>query len=164
MKKYDPLKELKKEQVSIWRRGLAFIIDILIIQFIVNLNFNKLLAADLSNDKSLIELFNYSLENYSSLEPKLLTISIITAILALIYFILFEWKLKQTIGKMLFKIKITSENKRLEFYQVLIRNLPKAALFVNYTIWIFFIDLIYHSFTRRRLFDKLAKTNIEKIN
>ena len=164
MPKYDPLKELKKEHVSIWRRGLAFLFDILIIQFLVNLNFNNILKNNLRTDKSLTELFNYSLKNYSSLEPKLLTISIITAISALIYFTLMEWKLKQTLGKMLFKIKVTSDNKKLEFWQVLIRNLPKVALFVNYIIWIFFIDLIYHSFTKRRLFDKLAKTNVEKIN
>lgn len=164
MPKHDPLKELKKENVSIWRRGFAFLIDILIIQFLVNLNFSKLLVSDLGNDKSLIELFNYSLENYSSLEPKLLTLSIITAILALIYFVLFEWKLKQTIGKMIFKIKVSSENKKLELWQVLTRNIPKIALFINYIIWILFIDLIYHSFTKKRLFDKLAKTNVEKIN
>ncbi len=151
-----------KEEVSIWKRGFAFLIDVIIIQFIVNLNFSKVLDTELS-DKSLVELFNYSLENYSSLEPKLLLISIVTAVSALIYFILFEWKLRQTIGKMILKIKVNSETKTLEFWQALVRNIPKAAFFVNYTVWIFLIDLIYHSFTRKRLFDKLAKTYVKKI-
>ena len=151
-----------KEEVSIWKRGFAFLIDVIIIQFIVNLNFSKVLDTELS-DKSLVELFNYSLENHSSLEPKLLLISIVTAVSALIYFILFEWKLRQTIGKMILKIKVNSETKTLEFWQALVRNIPKAAFFVNYTVWIFLIDLIYHSFTRKRLFDKLAKTYVKKI-
>ena len=163
MPKYDPLKELKKEKVSIWKRGLAFLIDIIIIEFIVGLNLNKLLENNISKDKSLTELFRYSLENYSLLEPKLLTISIITGIMALIYFTLFEFYLKQTLGKMLFKIKVISENKKLEFWQALLRNIPKAALFINYIVWVLFIDLIYHSFTKRRLFDKLAKTSVEKV-
>ena len=163
MPKYDPLKELKKEKVSIWKRGLAFLIDIIIIEFIVGLNLNKLLENNISKDKSLTELFHYSLENYSLLEPKLLTISIITGIMALIYFTLFEFYLKQTLGKMLFKIKVISENKKLEFWQALLRNIPKAALFINYIVWVLFIDLIYHSFTKRRLFDKLAKTSVEKV-
>ena len=162
-KKYDPLKELKKEQVSIWRRGLAFLVDIIIIQFIVNLNFNKLLESELSNDKTLVELFNYTIENYSNLEPKLMLISIITAVAALLYFTILEWKLKQTLGKMLLRIEVKSENKKLELWQALLRNLPKAMFFVNYLVWILLIDLIYHSFTRKRLFDRLAKTYVEKV-
>ncbi len=162
MPKYNPLKELKKEQVSIWKRGLAFLVDILIIQFIVNLNFNKFLEPSLGNNKSIVELFNYSLDNYSTLEPKLLLVSIVTAILALFYFTLMEWKLKQTIGKMLFKIKVNSENKNPEIYQFILRNIPKSCLFVSYLIWVFLIDIVYYIFTKKRLFDKLSKTYIEK--
>ncbi len=150
----------KKEQVSKWKRLLAFIVDIVIIQFFVNLSFSNVLKDDLGNDKSLSDLFNYGINN---LEPKLLMVSIITAILTLIYFTLMEFKLKQTLGKMLFKIKISSDNKKLEFWQVFIRNIPKAALFVNYTLWIFIIDIVYYIFTKKRLFDKLAQTNISKV-
>ena len=149
-----------KEQVSIWKRGFAFIIDMIIIQFIVSLNFNKFLEDSLGSDKSLIDLFNTGLENYSTLQPKLLLISIVTAIAALIYFTLMEFKLRQTLGKMIFKIRIISSNKKLEFYQVLLRNIPKSLFFINYTIWIFLIDIIYYNFTRKRLFDKIAQTDV----
>jgi len=158
-----PKKFMIKKEVSIWKRGFAFLIDLLIIEFIVNLNFSKFLEQELSNNKTLVELFNYGLENYSSLEPRLLMISIITAISALIYFTLMEFYLKQTIGKIMLKIKISYQNK-LEFWQALVRNIPKVAFFVNYTVWIFLIDLIYHSFTKKRLFDKLARTDVEKVN
>ena len=162
-KKYDPLKELKKQEVSIWRRGFAFLVDIIIIQFIVNLNFNKFLEDSLGSDKSLIDLFNTGLKNYSTLQPKLLLISIVTAIAALIYFTLMEFKLRQTLGKMIFKIKVVQDTKKLEFWQVLLRNVPKALFFVNYTIWVFLIDILYYSFTRKRLFDRIAKTDVENI-
>ena len=97
-----------KEQVSVWKRGFAFIIDIIIIQFLINLSFNKILEDSFGSDKSLIELFNTGIENYSTLQPKLLLISIVTAIAALIYFTLMEFKLRQTLGKMLFKIKVVT--------------------------------------------------------
>src|SRR3989344_6922545 len=151
-----------KEQVSVWKRGFAFIIDIIIIQFLINLSFNKILEDSFGSDKSLIELFNTGIENYSTLQPKLLLISIVTAIAALIYFTLIEFKLRQTLGKMLFKIKVVQYTKKLEFWQVLIRNIPKSLFFVNYTIWIFLIDILYYSFTKKRLFDKIAKTDVEK--
>jgi len=151
-----------KEQVSVWKRGFAFIIDIIIIQFLINLSFNKILEDSFGSDKSLIELFNTGIENYSTLQPKLLLISIVTAIAALIYFTLMEFKLRQTLGKMLFKIKVVQYTKKLDFLQVLLRNIPKALFFVNYTIWVFLIDILYYSFTRKRLFDKIAKTDVEK--
>ena len=152
-----------KEQVSVWKRGFAFIIDIIIIQFLINLSFNKILEDSFGSDKSLIELFNTGIENYSTLQPKLLLISIVTAIAALIYFTLMEFKLRQTLGKMLFKIKVVQYTKKLDFLQVLLRNIPKALFFVNYTIWVFLIDILYYSFTRKRLFDRIAKTDVENI-
>ncbi len=159
MKKYNPLKQYN--EVSIWRRGFAFIIDIIIIEFLVGLSLNNFIENNIDSSKSLTETFNLMFQNYEALGPKLLIISIITAFAALVYFTLMEWRLKQTIGKMIFKIKVSSESK-LKFSQSLIRNIPKACFFVNYLIWIFLIDLIYHAFTRRRLFDKLANTNVEK--
>ena len=158
-----PKRERIIEQVSIWRRGLAFLIDIIIIQFIVNLSFNKILEPELGTDKTLVELFNYSLENYSSLEPKLLLISIVTAFCALIYFTILEFKLQQTLGKMLFNIKVVSERKTLEYSQVLLRNAPKILFFVNYTSLLFLVDILYYSVKKQRLFDKLARTSIEKV-
>ena len=158
-----PKRERIIEQVSIWRRGLAFLIDIIIIQFIVNLSFNKILEPQLGTDKNLVELFNYSLENYSSLEPKLLLISVVTAFCALIYFTILEFKLQQTIGKMLFNIKVVSERKTLDYSQVLLRNAPKILFFVNYTSLLFLVDILYYSVKKQRLFDKLAKTSIEKV-
>jgi len=163
MRKYDPLSKFKdNDKVSIWKRGFAFIIDVLIIQFIVSLSFNSLIDDELDS-KNFIESLQYSINNYETLAPKLLIISITTAILALIYFTLLEWKLQQTVGKMILKIKVVSDLKRLEFYQALLRNVPKALFFTNYTLWIALFDLIYHSFTGRRYFDKLAKTNVVNV-
>src|SRR3989344_9156093 len=151
---------LQKPEVSIWKRGFALLLDIIIIQVIVNLAFKSQIKEQISNG-SFIEIYNSINQNYSLYAPLLLKLSIITALLSLLYFTLLEWKLNQTIGKMVFKIKVMP--KRLEFWQALVRNIPKAALFVNYTFFVFLADLFYLGFTKQRQFDKLAKTSLVKV-
>src|SRR3989344_594092 len=145
----------KPYEVSIWKRGFAFLVDLLIIEFIVNLTFKDYIGTNLGNDKNVIEMYRYLNANYELFSGFLLTMSIITALIALIYFTLLEWKLNQTLGKMIFKIKVMPD--KLKFYQALLRNLPKVLFLINYVSWIFLFDLIYLSFTRIRFFDKLAK-------
>ena len=151
----------KPDEVSIWKRGFAFLVDLLIIEFIVNLTFKDYIGTNLGNDKNVIEMYRYLNANYELFSGFLLTMSIITALIALIYFTLLEWKLNQTLGKMIFKIKVMPD--KLKFYQALLRNLPKVLFLINYVSWIFLFDLIYLSFTRIRFFDKLAKTYLAKV-
>ena len=151
---------LEKPEVSIWKRGFAFLLDIIIIQIIVNFSFRSQIEKQINNN-NFFEVYNLISSNYNLYAPLILKLSILTAILSLIYFTLLEWKLNQTIGKMVFKIKVAP--KRLEFWQALVRNIPKAALFVNYTFFLFLADLFYLGFTKQRLFDKLAKTSLVKI-
>ncbi|MEK6835701.1 MAG: RDD family protein [Nanoarchaeota archaeon] len=151
---------LEKPEVSIWKRGFAFLIDILIIQFIVNFSFRSQIEKQISNG-NLIEVYNLINQNYILYQPFILKLSIVTALLSLIYFTLLEWKLNQTLGKMLLKIKVMP--KRLKFWQALVRNLSKSTFFINYTSFIFLVDLFYLGFTKQRLFDKLAKTSLAKV-
>ena len=148
---------------SIWKRGFAFLIDLIIIQIIVNLAFSSYIKQNIGNDMSIIETYRYINANYELFSGFLLTISIITATILLIYFALLEWKLNQSIGKMVFKIKINSYDKKVKLWQTLIRNLPKALLLINYVSWIFLLDLTYLAFTKQRFFDKLANTHVVKV-
>jgi len=148
-------------EISIWKRGFAFLIDLIIIEFIVNLTFNNYIQKTIGDNKGIIEVYQYINANYDLFSGFLLTISIITAIIALIYFTLLEWKLNQSLGKMIFKIKVYPA--KLKFWQALVRNIPKALFLVNYFSWVFLFDLIYLTFTRQRFFDKLAKTHLVKV-
>lgn len=148
---------------SIWKRGFAFLIDLLIIQVIVNLAFSNYIEKSIGDGMNIIETYQYINANYELFSGFLLTISIITAAILLIYLTLLEWKLNQSLGKMIFKIKVSSYNKKLKLWQALIRNLPKALFLINYVSWIFLFDLIYLAFTRTRFFDKLAGTYLVKV-
>jgi uncharacterized RDD family membrane protein YckC len=148
-------------EVSIWKRGFAFLIDLIIIELIVNLAFNNYIQKIIGDDKGIIEMYQYINANYELFSGFLLTISIISAVIALIYFTLFEWKLQQTIGKMIFKIKVYPS--KLKFWQALVRNISKVLFLIDYFSWVFLFDLIYLTFTRQRFFDKLAKTYLIKV-
>ena len=147
-------------EVSIWKRGFAFLIDILILELIINLTFSSYIEENIGDMGNIMEMYRYLSENYELFASFLLTMSIASALIALIYFTLLEWKLQQTVGKMIFKIKV---NPKLEFWQALVRNLPKSLFFISYTYWVFLFDIFYLAFTRQRFFDKLAKTSLVKV-
>ncbi len=147
-------------EVSIWKRGFAFLIDMLILELIVNVTFSSYIEKNIGDMGNIIEMYRYLSENYELFAPFLLTMSIISAFIALIYFTLLEWKLQQTIGKMIFKIKV---NPKIEFWQALVRNLPKSLFFISYTYWVFLFDIFYLAFTRQRFFDKIARTSLVKV-
>lgn len=147
-------------EISIWKRGFAFLIDILILELIVNLTFSSYIEKNIGNTGNIIEIYQYLSENYELFAPFLLTMSFISAFISLIYFTLLEWKLQQTIGKMIFKIKV---NSKIKLWQALVRNIPKSLFFISYTYWIFLFDILYLAFTKQRFFDKLAKTSLVKI-
>ncbi|AJF62976.1 MAG: hypothetical protein QT11_C0001G0847 [archaeon GW2011_AR20] len=148
-------------EVSIWKRAFAFIIDLIIIQFIVNLTFYNYIEKNIGNNMGIIEMYQYLSINYEMFSGFLLTINIITAVILLIYLTLLEWRLNQSLGKMILNIKVIP--KKITLWQALIRNLPKALFLINYVSWIFLIDLVYLAFTKQRFFDKLAGTSLVKV-
>lgn len=148
-------------EVSIWKRGFAFLIDLLIVEIIVNLTFSKYIEKNLGSDMNIIEMYKYLNANYDIYSGFLLIMSIITALIALIYFTLMEWKLNQSLGKMMLNIKVIPN--KLKFWQAFLRNLPKSLFLVNYTSFVFLFDILYLSFTKQRFFDKIAGTSLIKI-
>ncbi len=140
-----------KKIASKTRRFFAYLIDILILDLIIVYPFKNLLKSfnlDLNwnNINQLSQISNYGL---------LLTIGLSIGILSLLYWVFMEWKLKQTIGKMIFNIKVISEG-NLEFWQALVRNISKP---INILL---LVDILYMLInkTHLRLFDKLAKTEV----
>ena len=90
--------------VSNGRRVLAYIIDLLIVEIIIlsplknKIDINSLLVSIQSNN--------------------LILIGFLSAVLSIMYWVILEYKLRQTIGGMIMKIKVKSEKKNLEFIDV----------------------------------------------
>ena len=80
-------------------------------------------------------------------------------LISIFYFIALEYRLRQSIGKMIMRIYVVSDIKELRIWQVLVRSLFLLADI----IWI--VDIIYYLFNKekRRLFEVLSKTRtVEK--
>ncbi len=158
----DIRKLIEKEKNPIWRRVFAYLTDILIIQAIVYIIFYSRIKNLIPRDLSFIDAYK-TINSNPDIASLFLFMSIITSILAIIYFTLFELKFNQSIGKMLFKIKIYSDLKKIKFWQVFVRNISKALFFVSPLNIIFIIDLISLVFSGKRLFEKFSKTYVKKV-
>ena len=153
---------IEREKNPIWRRIFAYVIDILIIQIIVEIIFYKKIRDILPKGLDFSESYKVIVSN-SELNSLFFTVGITAGILTLLYFTLLEFKYGQSIGKMLFKIKVNSDIKQIKLWQPFLRNIPKSAFFINYLSVIFIIDLFFLIFTKKRLFEKLSKTHVSKI-
>jgi len=149
---------LATTQASNWKRLLAFLIDYMIVSIIITVPFdnliNKLIPTnDFAALVSLIE--TNSLPLFS-----IFTISFISAIIGTLYFIILDYKLNQTIGKMIMNIFVTPT--KITKSQAVIRSLGAFFMFTFPIMTL--IDGIYVYFNKgQRLFEKLSNTKtVEK--
>jgi len=156
-KKYIKLPKAKSftGPASVWKRLLAFIIDLMVINLIIVFPFRKIFQKITPTSYS--ETYNFLLNNPGY--TKLMTVITITiGLLALLYFVILENRLQQTIGKILLNIYIVSDKKKLRFWQVLVRSLFLLPAFPFFLLWV--IDPLFLFFTKnnQRLSEIISKT------
>jgi uncharacterized RDD family membrane protein YckC len=152
-------------EAQLWKRALAFILDIFILDLFVLFPFAALLEKILkaTTYTEIFQAMNSSPDNLSKIIALTIAISIMTAL----YFAIFERIFGQSIGKMvmnIFVINAESEYglkvmpQKITFWQSLVRSI--GILFLANMIFITIADIIYMFFTpyNQRLFEKLSKT------
>lgn len=143
----------------LWKRIAAFFIDIVIINLIVLLPFRKLFQSIVPKDYSFSEAYRLlsTSTNYTSY---ISSISFIMSVLIILYFLMLESKMGQTIGKMLMKIYVVSDKNNLRTWQLLTRNIVFIPLFPFVLLWI--VDPLFMFFTKtnQRLSEILSKTRV----
>lgn len=129
--------------VNIWKRVFAFFIDYALINFIIVLPFKD---------------FFINLETYSFTELKgeFFIVSCLIIILTLLYWIVFDYFLKQTPGKAIFNINIRSKQKDLKLWQCVVRNLTKISIVL---LILDSLKILYKQ-DYQRFFEKLSKTEV----
>lgn len=163
MKLNLPKAATMKAPAAVWKRIFAFLIDILLIDFLFAFPFKGLF-------KKLVPSGGYfETVDYLTTSPRastLLTLTIfLIGVLALLYFAILEYKTGQTIGKMLMNIQVEPTQKKGHFYQYLIRSMFLIAVFPFVILWI--LDPLFMIFSKekRRLSEILSRTRtIESIN
>lgn len=151
--------KLKEINAPLWKRAVAYIIDIFVINLIIISPFNRAfdnIPTEISS-KGFIELYNYFLNNISS---NLIISLLIMALLSVLYWTVLEFKIGQSVGKLIMHIYVVPEKKEFTFFQVFIRNISKISSIL------LALDSLYliFGYTGQRYFDKIAKTKVvEKV-
>ena len=143
----------------IWKRIAAFFIDMLILNLIVLFPFRALFKNIFPKDYSFSEAYRL-LGSSANFTGYISSISLVMSILIILYFFMLERKMSQTIGKMLMKIYVVSDNKDLKAWQLLARNLVFLPVFPFVLLWV--IDPLFMFFTKtnQRLTEILSKTKV----
>jgi len=158
----EKLAGLHPKRFMFLRRTFAFLIDLMIVFLVLGLITN-IMFADYKE-----EILDKSFEEYMLQDDlpmplwMLITYVLIVFVSMFLYFTLMEFKLKQTLGKMLTRIYVKSDTKRLSYLQCVIRNIPKFTFFIHELLLVLFlVDVGYLIFKGKRLFDKWSKTSVK---
>lgn len=147
-----PSQRVHIHNASFLKRLLAFIVDIIIMDFVIFSSFDALL---LLKKPELSSILNGSTQVSSSLYAT----GVLLMLIAFCYFVLFEYLLSQTPGMMLLSIEV--ENVTL--WKAFVRNLYLIPLFPFPILWI--MEPIYLLLRKRRFLESITGTRtIQRIN
>ncbi len=152
----SPQQKTVEVPALLWKRIVAFILDMAIVYAITFLAIGDQLGAALPEASSFAE--SYALLAESSTFVNLL--SIVFSILLLSYFLLLERRFGQSVGKMVMKLHVYAEGKQISFWQHLGRLMFLIPVFPLTLLWV--ADPIAMFFTKnnRRLCEIVSKTRV----
>jgi uncharacterized RDD family membrane protein YckC len=141
-----------QNKVPAWKRLIAFLIDLTIVNLIVLQPLESLTKKFLPSTQNFISLYS---SIASSNVAALSIIAFLTGILTFLYWVILDYKIQQTPGGIVFHLKTKSLlNKNLKFSQSLIRNITKISLPLLVIDSIFILTAP----NGQRLFEKLSNT------
>ena len=143
----------------LWKRIVAFFIDVTIINLFILFPFRSLFQNIIPKDYSFSEAYNL-LSTSINYTKFISSVSFAMLILIILYFFMMERKMQQTIGKMLMKIYVVSDNNQLKAWQLLARNLVFIPIFPFVLLWILDPLFMFFTETNRRLTEILSRTKV----
>ena len=145
---------MKKGEVNVpaplWKRACAYVIDALIVSVVILFPLNRLYPQEQA--ASLTEAMSMMQQGFTKTH---ILAALLVGILTILYWAVLEYKLNQTLGKMLMKIKVRSLNAQLTFKQCVVRNITKLSFLL------LLLDTLYtFKSGSQRFFDTLAQTQV----
>lgn len=139
---------------SIWKRALAYVIDIIIINIFIIWPFKPLTDIKYEGN-NFWEIYN-NLKNNQDVLVTLFITGITIAILTILYWAILEYYIQQSLGKWILKIRVRSKLKNLSFWQCFVRNITKLSSLL------LILDSLYLIFmkTNQRYFEKISNTEV----
>ncbi len=133
-----------------WKRSIAFIIDILVINLVFFGPFKKFMVFPELKHAGLRELIQKST---ATLPPVLIASVILMSIIALLYFSLMEYYLGHTIGKQLMGLQVVGQR---NFAYYLLRHVYIIPVFPFTILW--FVEPFMLIRKKQRFLEQLSKT------
>ena len=148
---------------SLIKRGVAFILDLTIINLIIAYPLKSYMNQIIPNLTSFTATYNYFLAN-QELSYNLVSISIAISVLSIAYFTILELNIGQSMGKKLLHLKVISLKKDSKMWQYIVRSLFLIPLFPFMVLWM--VDPIYLFFNTdgQRLTESMSKTKVINIS
>ncbi len=143
----------------LWKRIAAFFIDLMIINLVVLLPFRRLFQSMMPKDYSFSEAYRL-LSGSTDYTRFISSVSFVISVLIILYFLMLESKMSQSIGKMLMKIYVVSDNKFLKKWQLLTRNIVFIPIFPFVLLWVLDPLFMFFTKTNQRLTEILSKTKV----
>lgn len=138
------------------KRIAAFIIDMFLMQILVMSAFSKYFESFSPKDQTFGATYAMLASNSGLIMQAYYALITIAAIM-LLYFSYMEYKYSQTVGKMIFGLRVeTIDGREAGFFQCVLRNIYLIPIFPIFLLWI--LDPLYMFFTGDRLSEKFSKT------
>ena len=146
-------KQKKILQTNLTRRVLAYIIDTAILNLILLAPIIKQMQKIVGDNTSFTSSYQFFINNPQKISAVVI-LGFMLIILTIAYYSILEFKLRQTIGKMLLGIKVMSKKANFKYSQTLIRNISKPISIL------FIFDVIYLLVKKQnqRFFEKISDT------
>ena len=149
-----PKRRLFKRPARFWKRALAFLLDIFFVQFIIILPFQPIFKG--IEGRSLNILLN---AGSIVIPPSVFVAVFFIMLLVFLYFTLFEYFLRQTIGMTIFGLFVDGE---IPFWKAVVRNLyliPIASIIL--ILWP--IELIHLGIYKTRALERITQTSTVEV-
>lgn len=143
----------------LWKRIAAFFIDMAIINLVILFPFRSLFQNIIPKDYSFSEAYKL-LSSSTDYTGFMTSVSLVMSVLVILYFLLLERRMSQTIGKMLMKVYVVSDNNALKAWQLLARNLVFIPIFPFVLLWVLDPLFMFFTKTNQRLSEILSKTRV----
>ncbi len=154
-----PKSRIVETNCSLIKRFLAFVLDLMILDFVVFFPMKKVLSSLIPQNMALSSS-SIILGNNPDLFNKILIIMVYLSLVAVIYFSVLEYKFQQTIGKMILKIYIKSN--KLSFWKFVLSNLTLIPVFPFIILWV--VDPLYLFFKGQRFMEQISNiTLVERV-
>ena len=159
-----PKKSVFLGPATLWKRVLAFVVDLFILDFFVLSVFGGVVDKILGGTGELFTAYSMLQQNSVQADTLIMVFSIIV-MLMLAYFVILQYATGQTLGCMLFDIHVVEqvgESKfiRPGFWQSVLRNIFIIPAVPFILLWV--VDPLYLFFVKKgqRLTEMLSRTRV----